>query len=156
MSSVSRKFYRICRDFKEEQSAIQKLVEDRGHILLMGVKGHPEMAGVGVEYTWGYSKMVYRRTNTLDPKTLRERAEWTLSPEVMPLDRVRRFARRARSFKRAYKLLGTRPGEVEVAKFVKRAKTHRSALDGDFGFLAREGGGASAEPAPPPPPMGEQ
>ena len=45
----------------------------------MGVKGHPEMASVGVEYTWGYSKHRYRRANDTNPKTLKQRVEWALS-----------------------------------------------------------------------------
>ena len=35
-----------CWDFANEKTALQELVESRGHILRMGVKGHPEMAGM--------------------------------------------------------------------------------------------------------------
>ena len=33
-----------CWDFANQQTAIQALVQERGHILRMGVKGHPELA----------------------------------------------------------------------------------------------------------------
>ena len=47
-----------CWDFAHEKPALEELVEMRGHILRMCVKGHPELAGVGVEYAWGRSKQV--------------------------------------------------------------------------------------------------
>ena len=50
-----------CLDFANEKTALQELVESRGHILRMGVKGHPEMAGKGIEYCWGKSKQKFRR-----------------------------------------------------------------------------------------------
>ena len=39
----------------------KELVESCGHVLRMGVKGHPEMAGKGIEYCWGKSKQKFRR-----------------------------------------------------------------------------------------------
>jgi len=50
-----------CWDFANEKTALQELVESRGHILRMGVKGHPEMAGKGIEYCWGKAKQKFRR-----------------------------------------------------------------------------------------------
>ena len=39
-----------CPDFKDERpSALEQLVHGRGHILLMSPKGHPELAGKGIE-----------------------------------------------------------------------------------------------------------
>ena len=35
-----------CWDFAHEKTALEELVESRGHILRMCVKGHPELAGV--------------------------------------------------------------------------------------------------------------
>ena len=48
-------------DFKNERPALQHLVESRGHILLLSSKFHPELAGVGIEYSWGMSKQKFRR-----------------------------------------------------------------------------------------------
>ena len=47
-------------DFKTERTALQHVVESRGHILL-SPKCHPEVAGVGIEYSWGFSKQKFRR-----------------------------------------------------------------------------------------------
>ena len=50
-----------CWDFAHEKTGLQELVEQRGHILRMCVKGHPEIAGKGIEYSWGRLKQKYRR-----------------------------------------------------------------------------------------------
>ena len=45
-----------CEDFREEVGAMEKLVASEGHICLFSSKGHPEIAGAGIEYDWGVSK----------------------------------------------------------------------------------------------------
>ena len=50
-------------DFKNERTALQHVVESRGHILLLSPKFHPEVAGVGIEYSWGFSKQKFRRVH---------------------------------------------------------------------------------------------
>ena len=47
-----------CWDFAHEKTALEDLFESRGHILRMCVKGHPELAGQGIEYAWGRAKQV--------------------------------------------------------------------------------------------------
>lgn len=54
-----------CPDFRDQPSMLQIEVEKRGHILVMSPKSHPEVAGVGIEYSWGMSKKDYRKVNTL-------------------------------------------------------------------------------------------
>ena len=39
------------------------LLMDRGHVLLMSPKAHPELAGKGIEYTLGKFKREVRRLN---------------------------------------------------------------------------------------------
>ena len=57
-------------DFKNERTALQHTVEKRGHILVLSPKFHPEVAGVGIEYSWGMSKLKFRREiNDEVPKT---------------------------------------------------------------------------------------
>ena len=68
----------------------------------MTPKGHPEIAGVGIEYSWGKAKQHYRRHNSLDPKLFHNEVLQALSTEVLTLERVRKFARRARNYTRAY------------------------------------------------------
>ena len=52
-----------CEDFAKEESALEKLVHDRGHLVVFTPKGHPEIAGCGIEYSWGKSKYEFRRAN---------------------------------------------------------------------------------------------
>ena len=78
----------------------------RGHILIMSPKGHLELAGMGIEYSWGKAKREFRQRNDLQPKNLHVNICNALSTaDVLPLDRVRRFARKTRQYKRAYSML---------------------------------------------------
>ena len=38
-----------CTDFKNEKSALQEVIQSRGHIMLTSVKCHPELAGNRVQ-----------------------------------------------------------------------------------------------------------
>jgi len=49
---------------------LEELVHSRGHILLMSPKGHPELAGKGVEYAWGAAKLLFRKINDCKVKNL--------------------------------------------------------------------------------------
>jgi hypothetical protein len=42
-------------DFKGTKCALRKMIEDRGHILMISPKCHPEIAGNGIESAWGFS-----------------------------------------------------------------------------------------------------
>ncbi|CAM9872720.1 unnamed protein product, partial [Pylaiella littoralis] len=92
-------------DFKNERTALQHVVKSRGHILLMSPKCHPEVAGVGIEYSWGFSKQKFRRKiNDEVPKHLPDNIEKSLCTEkYLTIRRVRRFARRTRDYCRAYR-----------------------------------------------------
>ena len=86
-----------CTDFFNEKGALEDMVSSRGHVLMVSPKGHPELAGVGVEYSWGKSKMHYRRNNDCVPAHLNVNIVGALdSDTVFPLWRIRRFARKAR------------------------------------------------------------
>ena len=51
-----------CEDFVKEKEALQEIVESLGHILILSPKCHPELAGCGIECSWGKSKQHFRRT----------------------------------------------------------------------------------------------
>ncbi|CAM9599800.1 unnamed protein product, partial [Pylaiella littoralis] len=92
-------------DFKNEKTALKHIVESRGHVLLMSPKCHPEVAGVGIEYSWGFSKQKFRRKhNDENPKNLHANIEKSMcTEEYLTIGRVRRFARRTRDYCRAYR-----------------------------------------------------
>ena len=65
----------------------------------MTPKAHPELAGQGIEYSWGYEKLCFRRMNTaraskekaqaLEPNILAPTA--TEGVHVPNIERVRKF-----------------------------------------------------------------
>jgi hypothetical protein len=98
-----------CPDFMEEKSALAHLVEGRGHILLLSVKCHPEMAGCGIEFCWGMSKRIFRKNNLigkLQTKDLQLKIEASLSKEVLALKNVWEFERRTRTYMHMYRDIG--------------------------------------------------
>ena len=53
-----------CEDFKNEIGAIEEVVAERNvHIVLNSPKGHPEIAGVGIEFDWGCLKRFLGKKN---------------------------------------------------------------------------------------------
>jgi hypothetical protein len=108
----------------------------------MSPKGHPEIAGLGIEYSWGKSKMEYRRLNDCVPKHMH--ANILESFEFLTLERVRKYARKTREYKRAYRIkhgqqscttAESLEGFAAVQKFVKHSASHRCTLDQDLTFL---------------------
>jgi len=51
-----------CDDFKHELSMLQILGQEIGVAVDATPKYHAELAGEGIEYSWGYSKSVYRHS----------------------------------------------------------------------------------------------
>ena len=131
----------MCTDFVEEWSAFKKLVHDRGHVLLTSPKGHPELAGVGIEYGWGGSKLVFRRTNDCVAKNLHSNIVRSFG--VLTKARTRKYARRARAYRTAYKSIAStctsteaRVGSFElVEKMVQVCKIHRCILNQETKYL---------------------
>ena len=95
-----------CWDFSHEKTALQEYVESRGHILRMCANGHPEMAGVGIEYSWGKAKQKFRRdVNDRKPGHLHRNIVKCFSREAkfLPLCRIRKYARKTRAYMHAYR-----------------------------------------------------
>eukprot|EP00733_Pompholyxophrys_punicea_P000146 Pompholyxophrys_punicea_v1_NODE_24_length_5258_cov_21.593175.p1 type:complete len:471 gc:universal NODE_24_length_5258_cov_21.593175:1821-3233(+) len=131
-------------DFKNEKTALQDLVESRGHILLMSPKCHPELAGLGIEYNWGKSKLEYRQNiNDEDPAHLHDNILKSVSTSPggpLPIARVRKFARKTRDYRNVYRnwdtLLETGEASLElIEKMRKKRKTHRNIVDIEMRYL---------------------
>ena len=129
-------------DFKNERTALQHTVEKRGHILVLSPKFHPEVAGVGIEYSWGMSKLKFRREiNDEVPENLHRNILASMCREttILTLSRIRRFARCTRDYCRAYLRLekdvdGTESrGSIE--KMRETCKPHRNIIDMEPGFV---------------------
>jgi hypothetical protein len=50
-----------CRDFQEEESLLQTMGQKLGVTVDHTPKCHCELAGEGIEYSWGCAKKYYRR-----------------------------------------------------------------------------------------------
>ena len=103
---------------------------------MLSPKGHPELAGVGIEYVWGKAKQHFRRYNDGKSGTFHERMQACMASAVLTLDRVRKFARRARDYRRVYGSGEAVASHIDVEKLRKKFKTHRSAIDFDTKFVA--------------------
>lgn len=127
-------------DYQNEPTAMQELTESLGHKQEKTPKKHPEIAGRGIEYCWGKSKMTFRHNNNYssNARNLEERVSAALdTASVLTIERTRKFQRKANDYKRAYRAL-TSESEVEYAdieKMKKTHKTHRSSFDQDYKFI---------------------
>jgi hypothetical protein len=136
-----------CLDFAEERTALQHVGEELGAAVIITPKFHAELAGEGVEYSWGISKGVYRRKPLQSKKgkeSFKRLVDECTSREILATKTVRKLSRRARAYICAYYSLyeSKRNGEDMPAltlplikRLVKSFKTHRAAIDFDAGFL---------------------
>ena len=62
---------------------------------------HLELAGQGIEYSWGKAKLTFRRSNDYksNDENFSKRLAYSLSVDILPLARVRRFARKSNDYK---------------------------------------------------------
>jgi hypothetical protein len=56
-----------CEDFRNEVSATSELMTLLGHNIDQTPRKHPEIAGRGIEYSWGNAKLTFRRSNDYCP-----------------------------------------------------------------------------------------
>ena len=134
-----------CPDFLHEKPKLQLQVEKRGHILELSPKGHPEMAGAGIEYVWGKTKCEWRRMPVEKRNTKNFMADLLKlfkNQEVLPLTRIRKFARKTRDCRRTHaKLFASEPlkprRKAEIERVMKTQKSHRSVLSSHLACLRR-------------------
>lgn len=117
-----------CEDFAAEKSTLEELLISTSDVILMSPKGHPELAGKGVEFSWGYPKRGFRSKNDCKAKNLHANVVVARSQATLPLPRVRKFARGAREYRRAYHV-GSTHAEIEKSK--EQQKTHRCTMWSD-------------------------
>ena len=135
-----------CTDFKFERTALQEVVESRGHILLPSVVCTPETAGGGIEYGWGKLKYEQRKDNDYAAK-LEAGAKFTervkklcKNKVILPIVRVFKYQRRARDYIRLYMSEKMRDGKsapsfTAIERMRKKQKTHRNIMEIDRSFV---------------------
>ena len=135
-------------DFQNEESLLQSKGRELGVLVDRSPKCHCEIAGEGIEYSWGFSKNRYRR---LPLKNKRKKDEFRnlvrdcLSRDMITTTIVRKFSKRARDYICSYQILRTQKKDestnltlVRIEALHKDFKTHRSALDFDTAFIETE------------------
>jgi hypothetical protein len=140
-----REILKHCADFANETPQLEFIAQKYwGAFIRLTPKCHPEIAGRGIEYAWGYAKLRFRGgINDAVPVHLEENVRAALSRDILTINRIRKFARKTRDYKLTYSyLVALADGEdASAAKgriehLTKLFKQHRSALDADYGFIA--------------------
>jgi hypothetical protein len=134
--------FMACVDVSSQKSLLEKVVYDRGHVLILSPKYHPELAGVGVEYCWGQSKYRFRTChNDLKTKNLKANVLKTFQVDELTPQVVLAYARKTRDYRMTYKTImleGVDVGSISksnIEKIRKHHKCHRNILDQDIGFI---------------------
>ena len=139
-STSLRHMIECCQDFKDEVTRLEWVAEGLGVSLSLTPKTHCEIAGIGIEYCWGYSKFHFRKSNDCVVKNLEKNVGASL--DKIDIWKARKFARKARDYKCVYLLqaLGQLDelGYSKIEKMVKAAKTHRCSLDQEYRFITQD------------------
>ena len=139
-----------CSDFKQQKTDIEQLCDelcfnkDYNMFILFTPKYHCELAGEGIEYTWGASKRYYRK----EPLAMKKQSKdfkllVTTCIEKIDVAMARKFSRKARSYMLAYmhqkiekenNLRDNNNSFYEIEKLQKCYRGHRDAncFDGRF------------------------
>ena len=146
-----------CSDFAEEESLLQLNVKKFGAVCIHTPKYHCEVAGEGIEYSWGNSKAKYRKIRAKDKTTaqqFRVQVNCCLGRAFLDAERIRKNSRRAREYMVAYFILSVdenagnepisdisfeelKPCAMSAQKMEtmkQKVRTHRAALDFDLSF----------------------
>jgi hypothetical protein len=139
-----------CLDFAEEMTALQHVGKELGVSVIISPKFHAEMAGEGIEYSWGITKGLYRRKPLNSKRSKEKFKELVLectSRDILRTATVRKLSRRARAYICAYYSLYQSNNDTAdnntpttltlplIERLVKAFKTHRAAIDFDAGFV---------------------
>jgi hypothetical protein len=116
-----------CADFENEETLLQTKGREMGILVDRTPKCHCELAGEGIEYSWGCAKNLYWRQPLKmkrGKETFRGTVRRCFSREIITVERVRLFSQRARAYMLAYQLLheekeqGLSSTEVDEKKHV--------------------------------------
>ena len=97
-STIVLHFLQNCDNFKNEKGQMQFVLEDKLNVKLrMTPKCHPEIAGQGIEYAWGYAKLrFHQHFINMTAVNLEKNDHASLSSDVVTQARVNKFIWKAR------------------------------------------------------------
>jgi hypothetical protein len=97
-----------CEDFANETPQHEFIAQKKYSraFIRLTPKCHPEIAGRVIEYAWGYSKHHFcHGINDAVALYLEENMKAALSREVLTINHIRKFARKAQDYKLTYSFL---------------------------------------------------
>jgi hypothetical protein len=100
----------MCPDFLNEEGMMEHIGKKLGVEVMLTPKCHAEIAGEGVEYMWACSKGAYRNLALKEKRgkeNFNESVRYCLSSKVVSVERIRKFAKRARQYLIAYHAVDT-------------------------------------------------
>ena len=136
-------------DFQNEETLLQYHGRLLGVIVDRTPKCHPEIAGEGIEYSWGAAKLFYRRLR-IKEKRSKEKFRNSVKNStnrntILTIARQRKFSKRARQYMLAYQAIelqrkrntdeDIKMSHMLLEKVVKVFKTHRNAADTDTKWI---------------------
>ena len=141
-----------CLDFATEITQLQCVAKKYDFEVILTPKYHAELAGVGIEYSWGASKACFRKI-PLQQRKSRNGFRKSVEESLRSIERevVRKADRKARCYAQAYYLIEVmqtdqnRSNDPEeqtiitlplIEKFKTEFRTHRCALNFDTAFCA--------------------
>jgi hypothetical protein len=141
-----------CQGFLNEMTCLIFLGERLGVVFDHSTKSHPELAGEGIEYTWGKAKGVYRNARLADKKgkdNFRKLVSHCLSTQKgagggeLSKEMIHKFSRQARHYILAFyyieheqeSSITKEMSEINIKRVKKQFKTHWSAIDFDEKFI---------------------
>jgi hypothetical protein len=146
-------------DFLNELTLLQHHGKQMGVKIERSPKCHPELAGEGIEYAWGFAKVYYRYQplyRKSNKQKFRQLVDECLSSTHLTLSRIRKCSRRAREYMLVYRAVErvtqdrinesdngdqTNPSIKQqlnyelIEKSIKTYKSHRNAIDFDKKFI---------------------
>ena len=135
---------------ENETSQLEYVCAELGATAVITTKYHAEYAGEGIEYSWGLSKLHFRRYLIDSKQTadkFRKLVRFCISRDILTTEIVRRFSRRARQYMVGYRILdkdrrdGVLNGDIthtRIERMKLSLKCHRAAMDFDKAFVMTE------------------
>ena len=88
-----------CRDLSEEDTQLQYIGSKLGAIVDRTLKFHPELAGEGIEYSWGCTKSLYRMLKLKGKRFFfGECVRHFISNDISTTDLVRKYSVNSRRY----------------------------------------------------------
>jgi len=119
-----------CLDFEEEETLLQSMGREMGVLAVRTPKCHCELAGEGIEYSWGCAKNFYHRVSLK-----RKKGKEDFRSVVRESFKIWKDLDEQHDRMDAEVDTTTHEADpISVEKLVKQFKTHRCALDFDTTF----------------------